>query len=173
MRNRRDSRDGDSGEAEMIFTAGLPAAGKSTAAHLRYPDARHIDADEFKHPEKDPAEVHEESKEAAKKLFKMALDFGAGRWVYHKTCSSVEGMIGRIEAARRAGYTVKLMFVSCDLKTSLKRNRERDRTVPEHIVREKAETVSEAVEELRWEVDEYEEIENDGSLEELKRALAA
>lgn len=169
----RSRHNGEREEAEMIFTAGLPAAGKSTAAELAYPDARHIDADEFKHPDKDPAEVHAESKEAAKELFKMALDFGAGRWVYHKTCGSVDSMIGRIEAARRAGFTVKLIFVRCDLNTSLERNRKRDRTVPEHIVREKAETVADAVKELRWEVDEYEEIDNDGSLEELKRKLAA
>lgn len=171
MSNR--SRHNGEREAEMIFTAGLPAAGKSTAAELAYPDARHIDPDEFKHPDKDPAEQHAASKEAADKLFNMALDFEAGRWVYHKTGTSTEKMIGMFEAARRAGFTVKLLFVRCDLDTSLERNRKRDRTVPEHIIHEKADEMNEAFKELRWEADEVEIIDNDGSLEELKRKLAA
>ena len=47
-------------------------------------------------------------------------------------------MVRRMEQAREAGYSIEILYVKVDLEVALKRNSERERTVPEHIVIEKS-----------------------------------
>ena len=66
-----------------------------------------------------------------------------------------------IRRAKSAGFATKLVFVTVSLETALDRNAKRERTVPEEIVREKAETIYTAFEIAAKEADHVEMVWND------------
>lgn len=132
-------------EREMVFTMGLPAAGKSTAIRDRGLTDTHtvIDCDLFKqeHPDydpKDPGALHEWSTDEAERMFLHAVSTGEGRWIIDGTGTNAERMIRKMTTAKALGFHITLLYVQVSLTTALRRNAARKRTVPEHIVRSKA-----------------------------------
>lgn len=151
---------------EFTFTMGLPGAGKSTVTAKLLPNATIIDPDAIKiahkdYDPKDPAALHGYSKRAAEAEFASALAYGEGEWLLDGTGTNVDVLVTNIRRAKAAGFTTKLLFVTVSLETALARNAARERTVPEEVVREKAETIYTAFEIAAKEVDDVEVVWND------------
>ena len=133
----------------MVFTTGTPGAGKTYVIRRLYPHASIIDCDAVKatHPDynpKDPGALHDWSKTITDRMFSDACDSGAGVWIYDGTGTNPDRLVARMQRAANAGFQTVLVYVRCSLETSLRRNAARARNVPEHIVREKAESISSA-----------------------------
>lgn len=130
------------------FTMGLPAAGKSTWVRRNIENEFVVDPDAVKesHPlydPKNPAALHEWSKRVAASQFVECLS-GTDCFVVDGTGTRADVMRDKMTRARAAGFHVRLVFVTCSLETSLARNANRERVVPEHIIREKFETIERA-----------------------------
>lgn len=130
---------------------GPPASGKSTTRQDSYPSHRVIDPDEIKtslpgYDPKNPSRVHLLSKKIARQEFEESVKEGTS-FVYDTTGGNTERMIREMAEARAAGFTITLLRVHAPLKTCLRRNRERERTVPDEVVREIWYEVQEA-----WEI---------------------
>lgn len=154
--------------AEMVFTMGLPGAGKSTAMARLGLTATHsvIDPDLIKatmpgYDPKRPEIGHEESTLAAERMFLAAVASGEGRWIVDGTGTNVEKMVRRIRQAQAMGFRCRLVFVRVSLATALARNAARERTVPASIVREKALDMATAFELVSGAADEITVIDND------------
>jgi predicted ABC-type ATPase len=151
----------------VVFTMGLPAAGKSTVATARYGAThRTIDPDAIKesHPDydpKNPAALHGWSQEEAERQFAELLAAASGQWVVDGTGTNAEKMVRRIRQCQAAGYTVALVYVRCTMRTSLARNAARTRVVPEHIIRGKARDIATAFEIVAPHADTVEIVDND------------
>lgn len=146
---------------KAILTMGLPAAGKSTILRKNYKDfvdnSVIIDPDieKKKHPDydpKNPQEIHQWSKKQAKKTMMKAIVEDKDM-IIDGTGTNLEKMVKYIQDLHGAGYEIELVYVRVSLKTSLKRNRERERVVPEEIIREKAEYITGTFEVLSERVD--------------------
>jgi predicted kinase len=130
----------------VYFMVGGPAAGKSTVRAKLLPNIPTIDVDDYnnRHPAYDPKnmvpEVHAHAKVEAMRAFYAQLATGE-TFVFDSTGTNVEKMVGMINAAHEAGYTVAVVYVSCTLADALERNQKRERRVPESIVRDKHSTV--------------------------------
>jgi predicted kinase len=150
----------------MVFTMGLPAAGKSYIVSRDLPSHTVLDPDEMKksiegYDPKNPHAVHAESQRIMEAAFGAAL-IGTGDWVIDGTGTNAEKMVRRITQAKAAGYTVELLFVTVSLATSLKRNAARDRVVPENVVRSKALDISTAFEIVAPHADTVKVVDNEG-----------
>lgn len=135
---------------EVVFSMGLPAAGKSTWINANLA-ATHsiIDPDAVKeaHPDydpKNPAALHAWSKTVTETMWADCVASGAGLWVVDGTGTNSEKLVQKIHEAQAAGYTTRLVYVECSLATSLARNAARARNVPEDVVREKAHYIATA-----------------------------
>lgn len=135
--------------ARMIFTMGLPGAGKSTVIRKNKlaEGAQVIDPDAAKesHPDydpKNPAALHEWSKKITDLAFAEALIAGEGFFVIDGTGTNAEKMVRKIKEAQGAGFEVELLYVQVSLRASLARNAARARNVPEAIVREKSQDIA-------------------------------
>jgi len=131
---------------EAIFMLGAPASGKSTVARIRYPNAFFIDPDEYKklHPlydPKDPSKVHQWSAKKAQSAFSDALANRDSPLVVDGTGTNSERLVYQMNKARSEGYRIILLFVVASLKTCLKRNHKRERSVSDTLVISKYETV--------------------------------
>jgi predicted ABC-type ATPase len=142
-------------QPEMVFTMGIPAAGKSTVAAAKF-GATHtiIDPDAIKetHPSYDPENptlLHAWSQEVTEQMFHAAIESGAGAWVIDGTGTNAEKMVRRINQARAAGFTVRVVFITCSLQTSLRRNAARIRKVPVECIISKARDIQTAFEIVR------------------------
>lgn len=130
--------------ATVVFSMGLPAAGKSTWISENLADTHTIidpDAVKESHADYDPKNphaLHAWSQEIVEGLWADALVTGAGLWVVDGTGTNAEKMVRRINEARAAGYRVELVYVTCSLETSLRRNAARPRVVPPAVVKAKA-----------------------------------
>jgi len=89
--------------------------------------------------------LHEWSSMEAKKLMMSTMVEGKNL-IIDGTGTNSEKMVKQIKDLQGMGYEVELLYVQVSLKTSLKRNAERERSVPESLVREKAELISVAFE---------------------------
>ncbi len=153
--------------AEIVFTMGLPAAGKSTWIAANLADSHTvIDPDAIKesHPDydpKNPAALHAWSKEISEAMFADALAGGEGLWVVDGTGTNAEKMVRRIRQAEDAGFATRLVFIRCTLETSLLRNAARVRNVPEQVVREKARDVHTAFALISPHAQTVETVDND------------
>ena len=154
--------------AKMLFTMGLPGAGKSTV--IRNNDlavgATVIDPDATKetHPDydpKNPQALHIWSKRITDKQFADALADGEGFFVIDGTGTNAEKMVRKIKAAQAAGFETELLYVQVSLKTSLFRNAKRERNVPEQVVREKSEDIATSFEIVARYADTITVINND------------
>ena len=70
-------------------------------------------------------------------------------------------MVRRINQAKAEGFRTELVYVTCSLETSLRRNRARARNVPEHVVREKALDIQTSFDIVSPCVDKWTIIDND------------
>lgn len=148
-----------------IFTMGLPGAGKSTVCAERFPGVDMIDPDAVKeghadYDPKNPAALHAWSKAVTAEMFADALA-GSRDFILDGTGTNVEVLVANIRKAKVAGFNTKLVYVAVSLETALKRNAARERTVPEAIVREKAELIHVAMEIAAKEVDDVDIIWNE------------
>ena len=130
----------------MVFTMGLPGAGKSTVIQRENIEGDVIDPDAIKeahadYDPKNPTALHTYSLGLAEQLFNKALTLG-GQWIIDGTGTNAEKMVRKITQAQAAGFTTELLYVQVTLKTSLARNAARERTVPEDVVRAKALDIS-------------------------------
>jgi predicted kinase len=119
---------------EAIFLVGPPAAGKSTTRSDLYPDYLVIDPDLIKqelpgYDPKNPSKVHIQSKILSRKIFIETISTNKS-FVYDTTGGNEERMLKEMEEARKKGFKIILLLVTCSLEVCLKRNRERERTVP-------------------------------------------
>lgn len=152
--------------SEIIFTMGLPAAGKSYTADKMF-GATHttIDPDAIKssHPDYDPtnpAALHAWSQEVCERLWMEALASGCGDWLMDGTGTNSDKMVRRINQAKAHGFTTKLVYVTCSLAKSLKRNSERERVVPEHVIKSKALDIATSFEIVSQYVDSVQVVDN-------------
>ncbi len=154
--------------AKMIFTMGLPGAGKSTVIRENRlaEGAMVIDPDAIKetHPDydpKNPAALHDWSKRITDLAFSEALAAGEGFFVIDGTGTNAEKMVRKIKEAQAAGFETVLLYVQVSLRTSLARNAARARNVPEEIVREKAQDIATSFEIVSRYADSIRVIVND------------
>lgn len=148
----------------VIFTMGLPAAGKSTITCERFPGLAILDCDKIKesHPDydpKNPAPLHSWSKQVLAGQFETMLA-GSASFVYDSTATDTAKMSALFETARLAGFGVTLFFVTCTLSESLRRNNARSRVVPRHVVENKAREISAAFDTLSALADNVETFDN-------------
>lgn len=166
MNTTATSHEASSTGRDMVFTMGLPASGKSTkATELFGATHRMIDPDAMKenHPDydpKNPQDLHEWSQQEVERMFAEALSDG-GYWLVDGTGTNAEKMVRRMEQARNAGFTVRLVFVTCTLATSLRRNAARPRVVPEAVIRSKALDINTSFRLVAPHADTVEVIDND------------
>ena len=128
-----------------VFMMGGPGAGKSYIRNREFPTLPVVDCDSFKeaHPDydpKNPAALHEWSSVQCTKEFFRRLG-GNDSFVYDGTGTNAEKMVDWMLKAQSAGFRVHLVYVTCPLHTALQRNANRERNVPEFVVREKHEVV--------------------------------
>ena len=131
---------------------GGPGAGKSYVVENHFGEFAVLDCDSIKaeHPDydpKDPAALHNWSRTELVRRIYSALGRNES-FVYDGTGTSVERYVKLFNDAQAAGYEVRLVYVTCTLKTALTRNANRERVVPEDIVRDKHLTVATAFEVL-------------------------
>jgi predicted ABC-type ATPase len=147
---------------KAIIMVGGPASGKSTVVAQRFSYMRVINSDDFKtqHPDYNPEApelVHAWSRRLAVKAVYQAMveevDF-----VYDSTGANVERLVDVMAQAGSQGYEVTIVYVPCDIRTALERNAQRDRKVPEWVVRDRYATVLVAVEILSRYADRVEVI---------------
>jgi predicted kinase len=124
---------------EAIFLMGPPAAGKSSTRQKLFPGLPVIDPDEIKktlpgYDPKNPSRVHLQSKVLARKQFEEMI-LGNSSFVYDTTGGNVERMLREMAEARENGFTITILQVTCSLEECLRRNRQRERTVPDEVVR--------------------------------------
>lgn len=123
---------------EAVFLVGPPAAGKSTTRQKLYPNYPVIDPDEIKktlpgYDPKNPSKVHMQSKILSRKYFEEMI-LGETSFVYDTTGGNEKRMIQEMEESRQNGFSIRILQVTCTLDECLKRNRQRERTVPDEIV---------------------------------------
>ena len=154
--------------AEIVFTMGLPGAGKSTQMTRLGLTATHtiIDPDLIKltlpgYDPKAPELVHAESALAAERQFKAALAQGTGLWIVDGTGTNSDKMVRRIREAQAMGFVCKVLYVRVTLETALARNAARTRTVPAGIVREKSLDITTSFEIVAGYADSLQIIDND------------
>ncbi len=129
-----------------IFMMGGPASGKSTVRSARYANLEVIDCDLIKeslpgYDPKNPALVHDASSMEATRRVYAAIGSGLS-FVFDGTGCTAEKYVRFIQAAQSAGFTTEVCWVTCDLATAIERNRNRERTVSEALLREKHAMVS-------------------------------
>lgn len=148
----------------VIFTMGLPAAGKSTITRETFGNLTILDCDKIKesHPEydpKNPAALHDWSKAVLTGQFETALS-GPDSFVFDSTATDTEKMRALFDAARVAGFSVSLFFVTVTLSESLRRNAKRSRVVPPHVIERKAGEISAAFDTLAPLADSVRTVDN-------------
>ena len=152
-------------EKKLVIMAGLPGSGKSYVRSRKYADLKVVDCDELKktipgYDPKNPGAVHQQSKVLeAEAIYKK---FGNGEsFVYDTTATNWARLVKMIQDAKALGYEVELCYVKVSLKTSLYRNANRERVVPESLIKEKAALLPVALEVLSGYVDSYVVVNND------------
>ncbi|RTL06461.1 ATP-binding protein [Candidatus Dependentiae bacterium] len=154
--------------AEFIFTMGLPGAGKSTVVVSKH-ESTHVVIDSDKimasHPEynpNDPNALYEWAAAEAEALFMRSVAARAGKYLVDSTGTNSERMVRQMTQARAMGFTVRLIYVQCSLATSIKRNANRARKVPEWVIRQKAMDIATSFEIVAPHADSIEIVQNDG-----------
>lgn len=135
---------------ELIIMAGLPGSGKSTVRNEKFANYDVVDCDEIKKTIKgydplNPGAVHKESKKIEKRLLLENIINGKS-FVYDTTASNAERIVKLIIDAQSEGYEVTICYIKVKLQTAIYRNANRERVVPEEIIREKYAVMSTAIE---------------------------
>ena len=143
----------------MVFTAGAPGAGKTYTLHrlfgletiemLDTVEMLDLDTVMKSHDEFDetaPAalygrnDAYQWANAKVERKFQTILRKprhvdGRGRIVcFDGTGTHVDRQLRRMREAKDAGFTVVQLYVEVSLETALRRNAERERTVPEHVL---------------------------------------
>jgi tRNA uridine 5-carbamoylmethylation protein Kti12 len=152
---------------KVIFTMGLPGAGKSTALRRMEGLEKYIiiDPDKIKEEKKDydpkkPQIYHEWSKLEANKRELKAIE-EEKNIIIDGTGTNTLKMYKKINEYKKIGYNVKLIYVKVLLETSIKRNSQRARVVPIEVIFEKYELIEESYEILKNVANESIIINND------------
>lgn len=151
----------------VVFTMGLPGAGKSTVINARFPGGLMVDPDSMKesHPDydpKNPAALHAWSQEETEKLWQRTLaDRTEALVIVDGTGTNSDKMVRRIREAQAAGYDCHLVYVRVRLATAIERNANRERVVPEHIICEKHRDIAVAFEIVAGAADTNQIVDND------------
>lgn len=149
----------------LVIMAGLPGSGKSYVREKRFKNLKTIDCDILKkkiagYDPKNPGAVHAQSKVLETQEIHKAL--GAGEsFVYDTTATNWAKVVKLIQDAKAVGFTVELCYVKVSLRTAIKRNANRERVVPEALIKEKYSLLPIALEVLSGYVDSYIVISND------------
>lgn len=135
---------------EVIFTMGLPGAGKSTVIKRIAPEMPIVDSDLIKksHPEYDPKQpelIHDWSTVEAQKLMYRMLG-GYESFVVDGTGTNIEKYLQWFSDAKSAGFEVRVVFVDVNIQTAIERNAKRERSVPVEVIVEKSKTMNAAFE---------------------------
>lgn len=137
-----------------IFTMGGSGSGKSwylEKRHLQHSRFALVDPDAVKAhlPEFDPKRpetamhTHEESSDIAKRIQSEAHKRGLD-YVYDGTGANAPSFAKKLQAAKDAGYHVELHRVHVPTEIALQRNAQRERALPEHLVRQIHATVADS-----------------------------
>lgn len=150
---------------KLVIMAGLPGSGKSTVRNRMYPEFSFVDCDELKksipgYDPKNPGAVHEESKKLERKILSDKINNGES-FVYDTTASNIEKIIKMVIDAQSLGYEVEVCYVKVKLSTAIYRNANRERVVPESIIREKYSVMSTAIDIFSGYVDKLTIVNND------------
>ena len=168
------------GQKEIVFTMGLPAAGKTTLVNKRYGKKKGweiIDSDLISvalpgYDPNDPSKTHTRAEEMAEDLYQNTLrQRDNPNIVLDSTGIKISKITRRIRDARFAGYHVKLLYVTVPLEISLVRNAKRDRHVPRSIIMDKARDVRSAFDQVSRLVDQVEVFDNAPKGKALKREI--
>jgi len=150
---------------KLIFTAGLPAAGKSTTIkRTEFKGLPVVDPDEIKksHPDydpKDPQTTHAWSKMEARKL-QLSYLSRQEDFIVDGTGTNVEKYVRWFQEAREMGYQIVVIYVKVSVQTSLTRNSLRERNVANKVIMEKAGIIDSCMSILGSIADEYLIIDN-------------
>lgn len=152
---------------KALMTMGLPGSGKSTVLTNNFNVAEYtlIDPDAIKkehadYDDNNPSALHDWSKKEADARIARAIANDEDI-IIDGTGTNSEKMVQNINRLQSAGYHVTVVYVKVKLSTALKRNAERARTVPEALVREKADLIATAVDIVSGYADEMKVIKND------------
>lgn len=178
------------GPLQVVFTAGVPASGKTCALRaisVAWPSITMLDMDNemIGHPlyqRGDPQAVY--ALATAREWARRRVDAGLHRALAERVPGrliAVDGTGRNAErrqqlmlAAREAGYLVHLVHVRVtNLTTALARNRMRERRVPERLFREYARAVASAVAASSSAADKVWVVVNDGPGPGCRRPTAA
>lgn len=148
-----------------IFMVGGPAAGKGFTIKNQFSGIHVVDCDRYKeqHPDfdpKNPNALHAWSKLQADRELATIMATGID-FIYDSTGTNAEKIVNLIQQAQGLGYTTKVVYVTCSLKTALVRNEQRERTVPVEILREKYSTISTSFEIVARYADQVQVINNE------------
>jgi predicted kinase len=160
-----DKQNGNGNGGELVLMVGSPASGKSTIRRARFSSLPAVDCDDIKaeradYDPKNPQVNHRWSSEEASRRALAFLSTGTS-FVFDGTGGNVEKLSMFAQVARSTGMTVKAVFVTCSLETSLTRNAKRERVVADAIVREKYAAVQNAWPLIRTFVDQTQVIVTD------------
>lgn len=151
----------------VYLMAGAAGAGKSYTRknHEVLSSLEVVDADQFKkaHPEYDPnnpGALHAWSSAQARRKFHNMLE-GSASFIYDGTGTKAEKYAEMIDQAREAGFEAKVVYVEVSLETSLYRNANRERHVPEEIIHDQHRLIKSAMNFLKEYADGFEQINND------------
>ena len=149
---------------KAIFMMGGPAAGKSHVRGQRFPELNTYDSDEIKmeHPDYDPqnpSALHDWSAQELHRRILAAVTRDES-FVYDGTGSTAERYVHYFRLAQEMGFEVCLVYVRTSLKVAIERNQNRERTVPENVVREKHAMISTSFEIISAYADSVEVVNN-------------
>ena len=146
---------------------GLPGSGKSyirnNRARLVYMNV--VDCDEIKkslngYDPKNPMATHAQSKAIEKQQIYTNLAEGTS-FIYDTTATNSDKVVAMTKEAQALGYEVEMIYVEVSLSTSLTRNANRERVVPESIIMDKYSKITSAMEIAKMFVDKFTTINND------------
>jgi len=149
---------------KLVIMGGLPGSGKSYIRSTILPTMPVVDCDEIKkslpgYNPKNPATTHEQSKVVEKQKIYNYLAEGIS-FVYDTTATNSDKVITMTKQAQALGYTVEMIYVKVSLATSLTRNANRERVVPESLIMDKYSKITSAMEIAEKFVDTFTVIEN-------------
>ena len=154
-------------EQKVVFMAGAAGSGKSyiRARDAELMDLPVVDADQFKaaHPDydpKNPGALHIWSNEQAMDLYLTKLE-GTDTFIYDGTGTNPERYVTMMRQSQRAGFATEIVYVEVTRATSIRRNNERERTIPEFIVNEQHDFLPSSIEIIFAEADSSRTINND------------
>ena len=154
---------------QAVFFIGPAASGKSyvkVKKYLNHLDFKSIDPDEIKekNPDYDPEQpfkLHQWSKAISESQYKKIVTDGQGTPVVvdgtGRNWTSIER---KMNLAKDNGYRTYLVYVYVPFEVSIFRNRNRPRFVPEDVILEQANNITDSFRYLKSDADKWKVIPN-------------